>query len=55
MVSSSAYKIIKRAVILRINRGEDPTEVINSYPKLSDAQREQMLSELQEEGIVTGE
>lgn len=55
MVTPSAYKIIKRAVILRINRGEDPIEVIDSYPKLSDTQRAQMLVELQEEGIIAGE
>lgn len=53
MVTPSAYKIIKRAVILRINRGEDPIEVIDSYPKLSDTQRAQMLVELQEEGIIS--
>lgn len=55
MVTRSAYKIIKRAIILRINRGEDPIEVIDSYPKLSDTQRAQMLVELEEEGIIAGE
>lgn len=53
MVTPSAYKIIKRAVILRINRGEDPVEVIDSYPKLSDTQRAQMLLELEEEGYIS--
>ena len=53
MVTPSAYKIIKRAVILRINRGEDPIEVIDSYPKLSDKQKAQMLVELTEEGYIT--
>ncbi len=52
MVTPAAYKIIKKAVILRINRGEDAIEVIDSYPKLSDTQRAQMLLELEEEGYI---
>ena len=52
MVTPAAYKIIKKAVILRINRGEDTIEVIDSYPKLSDTQRAQMLLELEEEGYI---
>lgn len=55
MVTPSAYKIIKKAVILRIKRGEDVVDVIDSYPKLSDTQRAQMLLELEEEGYVDGE
>ena len=55
MVTPSAYKIIKKAVILRIKRGEDVVDVIDSYPKLSDTQRAQMLLELKEEGYVDGE
>lgn len=53
MVTNIAYKIIKKAVILRINRGENPIEVIDSYPKLSDTQRAKMLLELEEEGYIT--
>ena len=53
MVTAMAYKIIKKAVILRVKRGEDPIEVINDYPKLSDTQRAQMLLELEEEGYIT--
>ena len=52
MVTKAAYKIIKKAVILRINHGEDVVEVIDSYPKLSDSQRAQMLLELEEEGYI---
>ena len=55
MVTPSAYKIIKKAVIIRIKRGEDVTEVIASYPKLSDAQKAQLLVELVEEGYVQPE
>lgn len=53
MVTNIAYKIIKKAVILRINHREDPIEVIDSYPKLSDTQRAKMLLELEEEGYIT--
>ena len=52
MVTPAAYKIIKKAVILRVKRGEDAVEVINDYPKLSDTQRAQMLLELEEEGYI---
>lgn len=52
MVTPAAYKIIKKAVVLRVKRGENAVEVINDYPKLSDAQRAQMLIELKEEGYV---
>lgn len=52
MVSALTYKTIKKAVIIRVKRGEDPNEVINSYTKLSDKQKAQMLLELIEEGII---
>lgn len=55
MVTPGAYKIIKKAVILRIKRGEDAVEVIDSYPKLSDTQRARMLLELEEEGYITSD
>lgn len=54
MVTAIAYKIIKKAVILRISRGEDVIEVLDSYPKLSDSQRAKMLVELAEEGYIEG-
>lgn len=52
MVSTLTYKTIKKAVVIRVKRGEDVNEVIASYPKLSDKQKAQMLLELTEEGIV---
>ena len=52
MVTNAAYKIIKKAVILRIKHGEDAIDVIDSYPKLSDSHRARMLLELKEEGYV---
>lgn len=53
MVSALTYKTIKKAVIIRVKRGEDVNEVIASYPKLSDKQKAQMLLELTEEGIIS--
>ena len=55
MVTNAAYKIIKKAVILRIKHGEDAIDVIDSYPKLSDSQRARMLLELEEEGYIVSD
>ena len=46
---------IKKAVIIRIKRGEEANAVIFSYPKLSDKQKAQMLAELAEEGYISEE
>lgn len=53
MVSALTYKTIKKAVIIRVKRGEDVNEIIASYPKLSDKQKAQMLLELTEEGVIS--
>lgn len=45
-VSSAAYRIIKKAVAIRVASGEDIDEVIASYPKLSDEQAAQLKEEL---------
>ncbi len=56
MVSALTYKTIKKAVIIRLKRGEEFNDIIASYPKLSDKQKAQMLVELTEEGYIsTGE
>lgn len=55
MVSALTYKTIKKAVIIRINRGEDFNDIILSYPKLSDKQKAQMFIELVEEGYIQEE
>ena len=52
MVSNLTYKTIKKAVIIRLKRGEEFNEIIESYPKLSDKQKAQMLVELTEEGYI---
>ena len=45
-VSKSAFKIIKKAVEIRISRGEEIHEVVDSYPRLSDEQKQQIIDEL---------
>ena len=52
MVTATAYKIIKKAVIVRLKRGEDIETILDSYPKLSSAQRTQMVQELTDEGYI---
>ena len=54
-VSQLVYKTIKKAVIIRVKRGEDVYEILESYPKLSEAQKAQMVEELIEEGIIVPE
>ena len=51
-VSENVYRVVKKAVKIRIARGEDAYEVIASYPKLSDEQSERLTQELIEEGII---
>lgn len=51
-VTENVYRVVKRAVKIRISRGEDAYEVIASYPKLSDEQSERLTQELIEEGII---
>lgn len=55
MVTNTAYRIIKKAVIVRVKRGEEIETILDSYLKLSEEQREQMIQELIEEGILEGE
>ena len=55
MVSALTYKTIKKAVIIRLKRGEEFNDIIASYPKLSDKQKAQMLVELTEEGYISTE
>lgn len=55
MVSNAAYRIIKKAVILRVEAGEKAENILESYPKLSDEQKIQMLNELISEGYIPAE
>lgn len=53
MVSDMAYKIIKRAVTLRAQAGEDSVEnLLAIYTKLSDEQAKQMLEELKDNDVL---
>jgi len=55
MVTNIAYKIIKKAAIVRLKKGENIEDILDSYPKLSAGQRAQMIEELIQEGYIIGE
>jgi phosphoserine phosphatase len=44
-VSTLALKIIKKAVKIRLDRGEDLNEIVESYTKLSQSQADEILAE----------
>lgn len=44
-VSTLALKIIKKAVKIRLDRGEDLEEIVEGYTKLSQAQVDEILKE----------
>ena len=44
-VSAMAFKIVKSAVRIRLERGETLDDILNSYPKLSQAQANEILEE----------
>jgi len=41
-VSAVGYRIIERAVAIRLGKGEELEDIIASYPKLSDDQVDQL-------------
>ncbi len=43
MVSEAGFRIIERAVQIRIAQGEDAKDVVASYPKLSAEQKQKLL------------
>ena len=49
MVSNAAYRIIKKAVALRVKNGEVLEEVVEEYTKLSEEQKAQIIEELSAE------
>ena len=44
-VSALAFKVIKKAVKIRLDRSEDLEEIVEGYTKLSQAQADEILSE----------
>ena len=44
-ISALAFKIVKKAVKIRLDRGETLDDILNSYPKLSQAQTDEILEE----------
>lgn len=47
-VSSLAFKIIKKAVKIRLDRGEELEEIVKSYTKLSQAQADELLEDFKD-------
>lgn len=47
-VSALAFKIVKKAVKIRLDRGETLDDILNSYPKLSQAQTDEILEEFKD-------
>jgi uncharacterized protein (DUF433 family) len=45
-VTQGVYKIVKKAVQIRINRGESIEDAIAAYPALSEEQIKQLKSEV---------
>jgi uncharacterized protein (DUF433 family) len=46
-VSALGFKIIKNAIKIRLDRGETLDDIIASYPKLSDSQKEEAKKEFE--------
>ena len=44
-VSTMAFKIVKSAVRIRLERGEELEDILASYPKLSTEQTSELLEE----------
>lgn len=47
-VSALAFKIIKKAVKIRLDRGETLDEIVASYTKLSQSQADEVLEEFKD-------
>lgn len=44
-VSALGFKVIKSAIKIRIDRGEELAAIVESYPKLSEEQKQEALTE----------
>ena len=51
-VSNSIYKVYRIAAKKRLEDGEKLTKIMDSMTKLSDKQKEQMIQELTELGLI---
>lgn len=43
MINELGFKVITNAVSIRLKRGEELQEIIDSYPKLSDEQKKELF------------
>lgn len=48
MVNELGFKVITNAVSIRLKRGENLQEIVDSYPKLSDEQKQELLDKFSE-------
>lgn len=46
MLSDAAKRIMVRAVIIRLDRGEELDDIMESYPKLTDDDRKDIIEEV---------
>ena len=45
-LTGAAYRIVKRAIITRVEKGEDVETVVRHYTKLSEQQMQELIDEL---------
>lgn len=44
-LTGAAYRIVKRAITVRIEKGEDVETVVRHYTKLSEEQMQELINE----------
>ena len=44
-LTGAAYRIVKRAITVRIEKGEDVETVVRHYAKLSEEQMQELINE----------
>lgn len=44
-LTGAAYRIVKRAIVVRIEKGEDVETVVRHYTKLSEEQMQELINE----------
>lgn len=45
-LTGAAYRIVKRAIVTRVEKGEDVETVVRHYTKLSEQQMQELIDEL---------
>lgn len=47
-VSNTAFRIIRKAVAIRVKNGEQVKDIVEDYPKLSPEQKQALIDEFSE-------